>query len=122
MEELSKKTLADLREIAKGLNIKSVTKYKKNELVELINDNYNENNKIDNSAVNNEEYTMRESIKAEEQRQEKENIDNNGSRNRYINRNNDTENNKQGEKSEYKSYVIEKIKTILVISTIIIKI
>ena len=105
MEELSKKTLADLREIAKGLNIKSVTKYKKNELVELINDNYNENNKIDNSAVNNEEYTMRESIKAEEQRQEKENIDNNGSRNRYINRNNDTENNKQGEKSEYKSYV-----------------
>ena len=39
LEELSKKTLADLRTIAKELNIKSVTKYKKNELVELINDN-----------------------------------------------------------------------------------
>ena len=104
LEELSKKTLADLRTIAKELNIKSVTKYKKNELVELINDNYNENNKIDNSAVNNEEYTMRESIKAEEQRQEKENTDYNGNRNRYT-RNNDTENHKQGEKSEYKSYV-----------------
>ena len=104
LEELSKKTLADLRTIAKELNIKSVTKYKKNELVELINDNCETNNKSDKNIKNNEDYMNMENIKAEEQRQEKENTDYNGNRNRYT-RNNDTENHKQGEKSEYKSYV-----------------
>ena len=39
VEELNSKTLTQLREIAKELNIKSVSKYKKNELVEIINEN-----------------------------------------------------------------------------------
>ena len=69
LEELSKKTLADLRTIAKELNIKSVTKYKKNELVELINDNCETNNKSDKNIKNNEDYMNMENIKAEEQRQ-----------------------------------------------------
>ena len=61
-------------------------------------------NDIDKNIKNNEDYMNMENIKAEEQRQEKENTDYNGNRNRYT-RNNDTENHKQGEKSEYKSYV-----------------
>ena len=56
LEELSKKTLADLRTIAKELNIKSVTKYKKNELVELISDNYQNSSKSDKNIKNSEEY------------------------------------------------------------------
>ena len=38
-DELSSKTLTELRDIAKEMGIKSVSKYKKNELVELINEN-----------------------------------------------------------------------------------
>ena len=37
--ELSSKTLTELRDIAKEMGIKSVSKYKKNELIELINEN-----------------------------------------------------------------------------------
>ena len=37
--ELSSKTLTQLRDIAKEIGIKSVSKYKKNELIELINEN-----------------------------------------------------------------------------------
>ena len=37
--ELSSKTLTELRDIAKEMGIKSVSKYKKNELIELINAN-----------------------------------------------------------------------------------
>ncbi|WP_122640620.1 MULTISPECIES: transcription termination factor Rho [unclassified Romboutsia] len=39
IEELNSKTLTQLREIAKELDIKSVSKYKKGELVEIINEN-----------------------------------------------------------------------------------
>ena len=54
MEELSKKTLAELRQIAKELDIKSVTKYKKNELVELINSSPKDNtNEEDKSMLHN---------------------------------------------------------------------
>ena len=37
--ELGSKTLTQLRDIAKEIGIKSVSKYKKNELIELINEN-----------------------------------------------------------------------------------
>ena len=104
LEELSKKTLADLRTIAKELNIKSVTKYKKNELVELISDNYQNSSKSDKNIKNSEEYISVDNTKAETQRQEKENTDYNGNRNKYT-KNYDSENNRQGERSEYKSYV-----------------
>lgn len=39
VEELNSKTLAQLKDIAKELNIKSVSKYKKGELIEIINEN-----------------------------------------------------------------------------------
>ncbi len=106
MEELNKKTLVELREIAKELNIKSVTKYKKNELIELINHNCDNNKSFEKSAtINNEEDINKENQKADEQRQGKENIHNNVNKNKYANRNNDTEHIKKGEKSENKSYV-----------------
>ena len=37
LDELGSKTLTQLRDIAKEIGIKSVSKYKKNELIELIN-------------------------------------------------------------------------------------
>ncbi|MEG1311688.1 MAG: transcription termination factor Rho [Romboutsia sp.] len=45
LDELGSKTLPQLKEIAKELGIKSITKYKKNELIEQINENYKKNNK-----------------------------------------------------------------------------
>ena len=39
VEELNSKTLAQIKDIAKELNIKSVSKYKKGELIEIINEN-----------------------------------------------------------------------------------
>ena len=71
MEELSKKTLPELRDMAKALNIKSVTKYKKNDLIELIKDNSNDN-KEDNTAKDSDEYVKKQNIKAEQQKIEKE--------------------------------------------------
>lgn len=50
LDELSSKTLAQLREIAKELSVKSVSKYKKNELIEIINENMsntNQDKKVD---------------------------------------------------------------------------
>ena len=110
MEELSKKTLAQLREIAKELDIKSVTKYKKNELVELIDRNQKDINEEDKNMLNNKEISINkenfnENIEAKTQKQGKENIDNNGERNKQFNRNSDTENTKPGDKSDNKSYV-----------------
>ena len=66
MEELSKKTLAELRQIAKELDIKSVTKYKKNELVELINNSPKDNtNEEDKSMLHNN----KENVEARVQKQ-----------------------------------------------------
>ena len=111
MEELSKKTLAELRQIAKDLDIKSVTKYKKNELVELINSNSKNNNEKDknilgnNKVSTNKEY-LNEDVEAKEQKQGRENIDNSGDRNKqFINRNSDTENFKPGDKLDNRTYV-----------------
>lgn len=70
MEELSKKTLPELRDMAKALNIKSVTKYKKNDLIELIKDNSNDN-KEDNTAKDSDEHVKKQNIKAEQQKIEK---------------------------------------------------
>lgn len=102
MEELSKKTLAELRQIAKELDIKSVTKYKKNELVELINSSPKDNtNEEDKSMLHNN----KENIEAKVQKQGRENIDNNGDRNKQFNRNGDTENIKTVDKSDNRPYV-----------------
>lgn len=102
MEELSKKTLAELRQIAKELDIKSVTKYKKNELVELINNSPKDNtNEEDKSMLHNN----KENVEARVQKQGRENIDNNGDRNKQFNRNSDTENIKTVDKSDNRPYV-----------------
>ena len=102
MEELSKKTLAELRQIAKELDIKSITKYKKNELVELINSSSKDNkNEEDKSMLHNSE----ENAEAIVQKQGRENIDNNGDRNKQFNRNSDTENIKTVDKSDNRPYV-----------------
>ena len=108
MEELSKKNLAELRQIAKDLDIKSVTKYKKNELIELININQN-NNEEDKSMINNKEMSINKEksngdLEAREENQGKENTDNNGDRNKQFNRNSDTENINLGEKTDNKFY------------------
>ena len=108
MEELSKKNLAELRQIAKELDIKSVTKYKKNELIELININQN-NKEEDKNMINNKEMSINKEksngdLEAREENQGKENTDNNGDRNKQFNRNSDTENINLGEKSDNKFY------------------
>lgn len=50
---LQDKALTEIRDIAKNLGIKSITKYKKSELIDIIMDKNNNTNKIDeNSQVN----------------------------------------------------------------------
>ena len=52
IEELSNKTLAQLRDIAKELNIKSISKYKKSELIEIINGNTEKSTSLDGDKKN----------------------------------------------------------------------
>ena len=47
LEELNDMTLVQLKELAKELDIKSISKYKKNELIDLIK-NYKDKDTIDN--------------------------------------------------------------------------
>jgi transcription termination factor Rho len=50
---LQDKALTEIRDIAKNLGIKSITKYKKSELIDIIMDKNNNTNKIDeNSQIN----------------------------------------------------------------------
>lgn len=107
MEELSKKTLAELRELAKELNIKSVTKYKKGELVDLITSNSQDatNNhitiqekNIQQSPVNIERTNY---TNAETQNSGMDNIEDSGERSRQFNKYSDTENSRQNDNRTY---------------------
>lgn len=69
LEGLGSKTLVELREIAKELKIKSITTYKKNELIEIINSKSKNEEK-----VNEETKEKNEDIK-EDIRNRKENIE-----------------------------------------------
>ncbi|WP_455543641.1 transcription termination factor Rho [Intestinibacter sp.] len=51
LNDLNNQTLAQLREIAKELNIKSVTKYKKAELIDKIKENVNKSNGRDSDEL-----------------------------------------------------------------------
>ena len=51
LNDLNNQTLAQLREIAKELNIKSVTKYKKAELIDKINENANKSSNSDSDEL-----------------------------------------------------------------------
>ena len=44
LDELGNKTLPQLKDIAKEIGIKSISKYKKSELIEMINESSNKNN------------------------------------------------------------------------------
>ena len=107
MEELSKKTLAELRELAKELNIKSVTKYKKGELVDLITSNSQDatNNhitiqekNIQQSPVNIERTNY---TNTETQNSGIDNIEDSGERSRQFNKYSDTENSRQNDNRTY---------------------
>jgi len=43
LDELGNKTLPQLKDIAKEIGIKSISKYKKSELIEMINESSNKN-------------------------------------------------------------------------------
>ena len=101
MEELSKKTLVELKEIAKSLNIKSITKYKKNELVELISDKFKDSQAEGNQDIqetNDVSYELKieqnvnnKNIKAEIQNEGKRNTESYTERNRQFNKYGDAE-------------------------------
>ena len=110
MEELSKKTLAELRELAKELNIKSVTKYKKGELVHLISDSYKKSLTESDYDIQSEKSindgskrvaNINENIKAKEQNEGIENIENYEEKNKQFNRYGNAENTKPNDNKVY---------------------
>lgn len=111
MEELSKKTLVELKAIAKDLNIKSITKYKKNELVELISNSFKDSQTKNNQDAQQENNINNESkveqnvndknIKAEVQKEGKQSTENYTERNRQFNKYGDTEIIKQNDNRGY---------------------
>ncbi|MGX9758538.1 transcription termination factor Rho [Clostridioides difficile] len=74
LEGLGSKTLVELREIAKELKIKSITTYKKNELIEIINSKSKNEVKTNDIKVNEEIKDKNENIK-EDIKNRKENIE-----------------------------------------------
>ncbi|MCC0645893.1 MULTISPECIES: transcription termination factor Rho [unclassified Clostridioides] len=77
LEGLGSKTLVELREIAKELKIKSITTYKKNELIEIINSKSKNEVKTNEIKANEEikDKDKNENIK-EDMKNRKENIEN----------------------------------------------
>lgn len=61
LNELSSKTLPQLKEIAKELGIKSITKYKKSELIEIINEN-SKNNHIEKEKTSKREEVKEQNV------------------------------------------------------------
>ncbi len=116
MEELSKKTLVELKEIAKSLNIKSITKYKKNELVELISDKFKDSQAEGNQDIqetNDVSYELKieqnvnnKNIKAEIQNEGRRNTESYTERNRQFNKYGDAEViNQNDNKLDNKGYI-----------------
>ena len=95
--ELGSKTLPQLRDIAKELGIKSTSKYKKNELIELISENIKEDSKKQESTeikVNN---------MAEKKIEKSENLENRSYVKPYEKRNTDRNAENRYQKNENKS-------------------
>ena len=116
MEELSKKTLVELKEIAKSLNIKSITKYKKNELVELISDKFKDSQAEGNQDIqetNDVSYELKieqnvnnKNIKAEIQNEGRRSTESYTERNRQFNKYGDAEViNQNDNKLDNKGYI-----------------
>ncbi|HBG5344954.1 TPA: transcription termination factor Rho [Clostridioides difficile] len=74
LEGLGSKTLVELREIAKELKIKSITTYKKNELIEIINSKSKNEEKI-NEDIKEKNEDIREDIKNRKENIERESIE-----------------------------------------------
>ena len=95
--ELGSKTLPQLRDIAKELGIKSTSKYKKNELIELISENIKEDSKKQESTeikVNN---------MAEKKIEKSENLENRSYVKSYEKRNTDRNTENRYQRNENKS-------------------
>lgn len=75
LDELSGKTLTQLKDIAKELGIKSISKYKKNELIEVITENLNKKS------------TSKQEINKKEREEKKEDVKEEKINNSYNNRN-----------------------------------
>lgn len=127
LNDLNNQTLAQLREIAKELNIKSVTKYKKAELIDKINEKANKSSNSDsddelkqnNKKVQNTEDTAKKySVKKEDKNTEIDdyntgNLENvrqtafkseNNKNNRYENRNYNNKSNTQLNTNNQRNY------------------
>ena len=126
LNDLNNQTLAQLREIAKELNIKSVTKYKKAELIDKINENANKSSNSDsdelkqnNKKVQNIEDTAKKyNVKKEEKNTQIDdynsaNLENtkqpafkseNNKNNKYDNRNYNNKNNTQQNINTQRNY------------------
>lgn len=74
LEGLGSKTLVELREIAKELKIKSITTYKKNELIEIINSKSKNDEKI-NEEIKEKNEEIKEDIKNRKENIERESIE-----------------------------------------------
>ncbi|EQJ21581.1 transcription termination factor Rho [Clostridioides difficile P15] len=74
LEGLGSKTLVELREIAKELKIKSITTYKKNELIEIINSKSKNEEKV-NEETKEKNEDIKEDIKNRKENIERESIE-----------------------------------------------
>lgn len=94
LDELSGKTLTQLKDIAKELGIKSISKYKKNELIEVITENLNKKS------------TPKQEINKKEQEEKKEDVKEEKINNSYNNRNREQRNfdNRQENRTYVKPY------------------
>lgn len=84
LDELGSKTLPQLKEIAKELGIKAISKYKKNELIELINES-NKNNTKEEKKIDKEEGVKTNNVFTNESQENNKQSDNRQTQNRaYV--------------------------------------
>ena len=119
LDELGSKTLTQLRDIAKEIGIKSVSKYKKNELIELINENIKKEESIEikTNTVQEKKIEKNENVenKSYVRPYEKRNTDRN-TENRYQRNENKSSNteyvNVRNNKGYYTPKVVEESKIV----------
>lgn len=112
LDELSSKTLTQLRDIAKEIGIKSVSKYKKNELIELINENIKKEESIEikTNTVQEKKIEKNENVenKSYVRPYEKRNTDRN-TENRYQRNENKSSNTEYVNVRDNKGYYTPKV-------------
>lgn len=119
LDELGSKTLTQLRDIAKEIGIKSVSKYKKNELIELINENIKKEESIEikTNTVQEKKIEKNENVenKSYVRPYEKRNTDRN-TENRYQRNENKSSNteyvNVRNNKGYYTPKIVEESKIV----------